>query len=222
MVLPTKLGPLKASFAVDTSPVVNVLSEKAYRLIKRASRGSLRPLRPTDLNLMGVSSEPLNILGVVRLPIVLGKGTSRLCLDFYVVSDFRLPSDGLLGLTSLKSNQVVIHPDTNVVKFQGESLKAMEKLMRLTAPREQDKDNKTGTFRPQAVAAVQVPSPVSSSNKDTVKTGLNGNWKQVNATVIGNHEIPDRTAMHTHVSVPSATVGCDICLEVAGYVKRLQ
>ncbi len=62
---------------------------------------------------------------------------------------------------------------------------------------------------------------MSSSNKDTVKTDLNGDWKQVNATVIGNHEIPDRTAMHIPVSVPSATVGCDICLEGASYVKRL-
>ncbi len=136
MALPTKLGPLKASFAVDTGAVVNVLSEKAYRLIKSASRGSRWPLRPNDLNLMGVSSEPLNILGVVRPPIVLGKGTSRLCLDFYVVSDFSLHSDGLLGLTSLKSNQMDMHPDTNLVTFQGKSLKAMEKPMRLTALRE--------------------------------------------------------------------------------------
>ncbi len=88
--LPTKLEPLKASFAVDTGAVVNVLSEKAYKLIKRASRGSRCALRPNDLNLMSVSIESLNILGVVRLPIVLGKGTSRLCLDFYVVSVFLL------------------------------------------------------------------------------------------------------------------------------------
>ncbi len=62
---------------------------------------------------------------------------------------------------------------------------------------------------------------MSSSNKDTVKTDLNGNWKQVNATVTGNHEIPDRTAIHIPVSVPSATVGCNICLEGASYVKQL-
>ncbi len=112
MALPTKLGPLKASFAVDMGAVVNVLSEEAYRLIKFTSQGSRWPLRPNDLNIIGVSSEPLNILGVVYIPIFLGKGTSRLCLDFYVVSDFSLPSDGLLGLTSLKSNRIVIHPDT--------------------------------------------------------------------------------------------------------------
>ncbi len=86
-----------------------------------------------------------------------------------------------------------------------------------TALREQDKDNKTGTFQPQAVPTVQVPSTVSSSNKDTVKKDLNGNCRHVNATVIRDHEIPDRTAMH----IPSATVGCDICLEGASYIKRL-
>ncbi len=93
--------------------------------------------------------------------------------------------------------------------------------MRLSALREQDKDNKTGTFQPQAIPIVQVPSPVSSSNKETVKKDFNGNWRQVNATVIGDHEIPDRTAMHIPVSVPNTIVGCDICLEGASYVKRL-
>ncbi len=74
--------------------------------------------------------------------------------------------------------------------------------MCLTALREQDKDNKTGTFKPQAVPTVEVLSPSSSSNKDTVKKDLNGNWRQVNAAVIGDHEIPDRTAMHIPMSVP--------------------
>ncbi len=133
-------GTVKASFAVDTGAVVNILSEKPYRLIKRASRGSRWPLRSHDLNLMGVSSEPLYILGVVRFPIILGKGSSRLCLDFYVVPDFSLPSDCLLGLTSLKSSRIVVHPDTNLVTFQGKSFQAMETPMHLTALREQEKE----------------------------------------------------------------------------------
>ncbi len=100
-----------------------------------------------------------------------------------------------------------IPPDTNVVTFQGKSFKAMEKPKHLTALREQVKDNKVGTFLPQAVPIVQVSSPVSSSNKGTVKKDLKGNWRQVNATVIGDHKIPDRTVMHIPVSVPKACCG---------------
>ena len=103
MALSMKMGPIRASFAVDTGAAVNVLSERAYRALKRASRGSRWLLRPNDLNLMGVTNDPLNILGIVRLPICLGKGTSTLRMDFYVASNFTLPSDGLLGLTSMST-----------------------------------------------------------------------------------------------------------------------
>ncbi len=43
----------------------------------------------------------------------------------------------------------------------------------------------------------------------------------VNATVIGNHEIPNRMAIHIPVSIPKATVGCDICLEGPSRVNKL-
>ena len=46
-------------------------------------------------------------------------------------------------------------------------------------------------------------------------------WTVVKATVIGNHDIPDRTAMHIPVSVPNARVGCDICIEGESKVQRL-
>jgi len=38
MALPTKLGPLKASFAVDTGASVNVLSNETYLALKHARR----------------------------------------------------------------------------------------------------------------------------------------------------------------------------------------
>ena len=41
------------------------------------------------------------------------------------------------------------------------------------------------------------------------------------SSVLGNHDIPDRTAMHIPVLVPKAPVGSDICLEGPSYVNRL-
>ena len=126
MALQTCLGPLRASLALDTGAAVNVLSERAYQSIKRASRGGKFPLRPNDLVLKSVNNETLSIVGVVTLPVKLGKGTHTLKLDFYVVSSFSLPADGLLGLTSLKSHKIIIKPDQNAILYQGRCFKAMD------------------------------------------------------------------------------------------------
>ncbi len=61
---------------------------------------------------------------------------------------------------------------------------------------------------------------------DTGVTGTTANdvcrgWKSVNAIVIGNHEIPQRTAMYIPVSVPNATVVCYLCLEGPSRVNTL-
>jgi len=141
------------------------MSERAYQLLKRATRGSRWPFHPNDLNLMGVTSEPLNILGIVRLPVRLRKGTSTMRLNFYVVSNFSLPSDGLIGLNSLKSNRMVIHPDTNIVQFQGKSFRAMENPMRLTVLWEQNSESEQDASHAQAVSVVQTPISVSLSIK---------------------------------------------------------
>ena len=117
MVLPAQVGFLKASFAVDTGASVNVLSEDSYLALKRASRGGRWPLKPTSTNLLGVSHTSLKVLGVVSLPIRFGKNSKVMRMDFYVIWDFSLPSDGLLGLESLKANHMEIHPQTNLVKI---------------------------------------------------------------------------------------------------------
>ncbi len=124
----------QASVAVHTGAAVNVFSEKKFKALKRVSRGGRSQLRPTDLSLCGVTSDRLNILGVVRLPVSLGRNTLVMRLDFYVTSSFSLPSDGPLGLSSLRSNRIVIDPDSNTVKFQGRCFKAMDQPVCLAFP----------------------------------------------------------------------------------------
>ena len=102
-----------------------MLSEKTYLVLKRVSRGGRYRLKPNDLNLKGVTNDPLEILGIVCLPVNLGKGTATMRLDFYVVSNFGLPSDGLLGLSAMKSERMIVIPDSNVVRYQGKSFLAM-------------------------------------------------------------------------------------------------
>ena len=85
-------------------------------------------------------------------------------------------------------------------------------------------DDYKGIFITQAVSTLTVTDPVSEPNRDRFpfpSNDPNDNWTTVNATVIGDHEISHRVAMNIPVSVPQATVGCDICLEVPSHIKRL-
>ena len=131
--LSIKMGKAKTALVVDTGAAVNVLSEKAYHALKRAFRGSRLSLRPNELNLMNVDSGLLNILGIVRLPISLGKSTSIKRLDFYVASNFSLSPDRLIGLMSMKSNKMEIHPNSNLIRYQNKSFKAMDQPMCLAS-----------------------------------------------------------------------------------------
>ena len=49
------------------------------------SRGGRYRLKPNDLNLKGITNDPLEILGIVCLSVNLGIGTAIMRLDFYVV-----------------------------------------------------------------------------------------------------------------------------------------
>ena len=229
MVLPVNVGSLKASFAVDTGAAVNILSEEAYLALKRASRGGRWPLKPTDINLMGVSHTPLKILGVVCLPIRLGKTTKVMRMDFYVISEFSLPSDGLFGLDSLKANNMEIHPLTSSVRVEGKCFRAMDKPQRLLSSHHNTKRfSLTPGTHAVTGACVNVgenknKSPYLTTNLPEVihQNDVTSKWKVMKATVIGNHEIPDRMAAHIPVSIPSIPVGYDVCLEGPSRVNKL-
>ncbi len=219
MALKVKMGACQSSLAVDTGAAVNVLSEKAFKELKCVSREGRYQLRPTDPSLCGVTTDRLNILGVVRLPVSLGRNTPVIRLDFYVTSSFSLPSDGLLGLSSLKSNRIVIVPDSNTVKFQGRRFKAMNQPVCLASPWKSIKSPsmvresvppETKVHTVQTFSAVPVPDTGATG---TAPTDVCRGWKSVNAMVMGNHELPQRTAMHILV--------CDLCLEGPSRVNTL-
>ncbi len=62
---------------------------------------------------------------------------------------------------------------------------------------------------------------MSSAIRDTDQNLMKGDWKLVKATVVGDHEIPTHVAMHIPISIPKATVGCDICIEGPSQVQRV-
>ncbi len=167
---------------------------------------------------MDVTCDNLKILGIVRLPVSLGKSTLTLRLDSYVASNFALLSDGLLRLSALNTNS---NPDISAI--HGRIFKAMEKSVRLASPWGRPVNELVVSLAAHSVPIVQDLSSVSISVTDTTRKPKSaddlGEWKSVNA--IRNHEIPHRTAMHIPVSVPNATVGCNICHEEPSQIKAL-
>ena len=168
---------------------------------------------------MGITSDPLNILGIVRLPICLGKGISIIRLDFYGAFNFTLPSDGLLGLTSMTANQMVIYPEYSTEKIPRKNFWAMNRPIPLALQWERQPENVIGTFQTSPVLIGSIFSLVSKTSPNSAErfqheTALNqpciidpsGKWKVIIATVIGDHDIPHCMAMHFPVSVPKASV----------------
>ncbi len=155
-------------------------------------------------------------------PPCLEKNTPSLKLDFYIVSNLSLARDELLGLTTLKSHKVVIKPDNNAILYQGRCFKAMVKPMSLTALLKPVRQPESRTFIPQAgMPAVQNSSPVSNAARDTYQNVMKEDLKLVKAIVVVDHEIPTHVAMHIPISVPKATVDCDICIEAPSQVGRV-
>ncbi len=50
---------------------------------------------------------------------------------------------------------------------------------------------------------------------------INKAWKNIKATVCGDHEIPDLVAAPVRVRVQHAPVGSHVCLKGSKYIKRL-
>ena len=228
MVLKAKVGFLPASFAVDTGASVNVLSEQAYSALKRTSRGGRWPLKPAAIKLMGVSHIPLKVLGVVTLPVSLGKHDKPMTLDFFVITDFSLPADGLLGLESFRDHNMEIHPTTASVKYNGFSYRTMPVPAPLISPSKPSRKTSTANI---AVTTSQTrnsrlrtqgsqPAGSGSAVADPV-LALTNKWVQSKATVVGTHIIPPRTAVNVPVSVPHAQIGTDVCLEGPSNLNRL-
>ena len=73
-----------------------------------------------------MNGSALETVGMVTLPVTFYKGNSPIRMDFYVVTNFSIPTDGILGLTSMKSNHIDVRPSTNSVMYKGRSVMAID------------------------------------------------------------------------------------------------
>ncbi len=160
-----------------------------------------------DVTLTGVGAENLDIRGVVRLPISLGKLSPPLHLDFYVMANLALPCDGLIGLPSLRAHGISVYPERH---YAGRKFKALDVPERIASPW-------VLAFHesPPSLAAVSVhtaPARPSSASAP---------WNSVNVVIVGRHEVPNSCAYFVSVTV-NAPVGSHVCIDAPSRVRSLK
>ncbi len=94
--------------------------------MRRSLRGGRCTLLPNYLNVVGVSSSNLEILGKVLLKISPGKKVCDFRAVFYVTPNFALPVHAILGLSNMKELQMIIKAERNAAIHQGRHLVGMD------------------------------------------------------------------------------------------------
>ncbi len=132
------------------------------------------------------------------MPVTLGKSSPPLRLDIYVLSQFTLPCDGLIGFPTLESYGILIDAEQRLIHYAGRRYRAMDVPIHFASPWE----TKTQQRGQLTAAPVHLGAPQLSD--------LLPRWDSVSAVVLGNHEIPHRFAVRILVSL-AAPVGSDVC-----------
>ncbi len=99
------------SLGVDTGASVTLLSESAYLALREQLPNANLALQSTKVLLSSVQGFNLNILGTVTLPVTLAPSSEVFNVEFYVIKQFAMPCDGLLGLDSLIAHNLDVFPN---------------------------------------------------------------------------------------------------------------
>ncbi len=199
------------------------MSEEAYKVLKRNSRGGACVLRLNDMNLAGVTWSRLNILGIVSLALSLSRNTPLFKADFYVTSDFALPSDGLLGLRTLRSQGLDVYPHSHSFPYCGRHLVAMEQARRLAnlppfRPRSSNRSSGRVTEEGN-ISGPFYPMPLIQLSEHEEQA--NDLWKEAKAIVVWYNEIQARSAKRIPIWVLDAVVGNNVCLNGFSCIQHL-
>ncbi len=103
------------SLGVDKGASVTLLSQSDYSALKSKFPNLPLQLQKPNITLSSVQGSILDIAGTVTLPISLAPNSDIFNIQFFVTSQFALPSDGLLGLDSLVAHDISVHPKRRAV-----------------------------------------------------------------------------------------------------------
>ena len=148
------------SACIDTGADCNLLTERAYGKLKQLYNV---PLSPCANVFQAVQGSPLNVIGSVILPMSFHPQDYTFYAKFYVITNFALQCDALLGYKLLANHHIAIFPARNAIMFDDVLITAMDRpisLLRATSRRVHFEQSPLPADR-DLVATVSVPPLVA-------------------------------------------------------------
>ena len=124
-VIQARIGSNQVSLDMDTGSPVNILSKEAYEGLRSADQSHISDLTPSDVSLSGLEGVSMELVGKTEVDVCLD-GVQYFPVVFYVATNFSLPSDGLLGYSTMKINDIDVLPRCDSISVKGTMYRAMK------------------------------------------------------------------------------------------------
>ena len=184
------------SLAVDTGASVSLLSERAFSALQSKLPHVPLSLVPSALTLSGVQGLTLTVLGTVTLPVTLAPNVETFSITFYVIKEFKMPCDGLLGQDSLAAHGIDVFPSRNAISWSNCFFPTMTDSVPLLTVSAVDASTVT-------LDSGTPPSPVEGKRSPSAP-------RRIAAVVIGDQYIGPSSAASIPVRLSDAAVGSDV------------
>ncbi len=197
------------SLGVDTGASVTLLSESVFSALKSKLSHIPLTLQPSKVNLSSVQGLNLDVVGTVTLPVTLAPSSEAFNVEFFVLKEFAMPCDGLLGLDSLVTHNIDVFPNRHAISRRQHSHLAMTVSSPLLSVASIDSR--------LATPADSAPPSSPMEGKPSPST-----TRPVAAVVIGDQYIGPSSAARLPVRLRDASVGSAVLsLPDSMNVKRL-
>ncbi len=181
------------SLGVDTGASVTLLSESAFSALKIKCPNIPLALQSSKVTLPSAQGLNLTALGTLTLLVTLAPNLVAFNVQFYVIKEFVMPCDGLLGFDSLVLHNIDIFPKRHAISRQECFHPAMT------------------VFVPLLSVASLAASLDSTSTLSPVKGNSSPSTpRPVAAVLIGDQYIGPCSAARLPVRVREASVGSSV------------
>ena len=225
--VPWIIGKCKLTLAVDTGACANILSKQAVDELIRVMPYTHWKIYPPDVQLSSVTGDILNIIGGITLTLKISKCTKPVIADFYIVENFPLPSDGLLGLETMSQYNIGIHPASKSITLGDIDYFALSSSRPFLRPNVAIDDSSkllgsqsgvlSGVAKESLIACETPPGRHSD-----ISDGRGTNWTLVSGVLSGGQRFHSQTLARVQVRLPDALEGTDVvCLSETVRVKGL-
>ena len=191
---------------IDTGAELNLLSESAL-LALRTSLSKPLALQQSDMAVTGPDGHIFQILGSLTLRVRFHKRVPPVRVHFHVLRNYLLPSDGLLGLPTLRQLSIHIFPDAGHIKYRGHECKALSPSRPLLV----SETNAPPPMQQHVASSPQAPSPLATTAVASPALCLS-QAPTVNVVLDEGSVLPSHSAAMIPVRLTSAPVGADVLI----------